>query len=159
MRSLEQRISEDSLHFNGLWLNGRNRAQERARRCSSPFREGAPTCGVWCLIIRGGADVIIVTEIKCTASATCLNHPGTIPWPWLVEKLSPMQLAADAKRPLILGIWEEAISLWSAGGGDEEDSNEKVGMLPLYIYIYFFFPPNLLSCLNLASLQSPWDSY
>ena len=46
-----------------------------------------------------------------------------------------MQLAADAKRPLILGIWEEAISLWSAGGGDEEDSNEKVGMLPLYIMV------------------------
>ena len=131
MRSLEQRISKEPLPFIGLWLKGRNRAQKRARRCSGHFREGSPTCRIWCLIICSGADIriiIITIEIKCTTNAMHLNHTETIPWPWLVEKFSPMKLVhaakktipwpwlveelsptklvPAAKRPLVLGIWE-----------------------------------------------------
>ena len=48
----------------------------------------------------GGADVIII-EIKCTITVTCLSHPETIPptptQPWSVEKLSSMKLVPGAK--------------------------------------------------------------
>ena len=47
-----------------------------------PYQE-SPTSRIWCLMIWGGADVIII-EIKCTINVGCLNHLKTItpPSPW-----------------------------------------------------------------------------
>ena len=59
--------------------------------------QGSPTSRIYCPVIRGGADVLIV-EIKCTICVTCLNHPETIPCPQSVEKLSSTKLIPRAEK-------------------------------------------------------------
>lgn len=49
---------------------------------------------------------------------------------------------------MVLGTWDQVFALWSEGGDDKENSNEKAGMISLAI----FFFPNLPSCLNLVRL-------
>ena len=44
----------------------------------------------------GEADVI--TEIKCTINAMCLNYPKTTNCPLFMEKLSSMKLVPGAKK-------------------------------------------------------------
>ena len=61
------------------------------------LRQEFPTSGVWCLMIWGGADVIMI-EIKWTINAMCLNHPETIPPPDSINKVSSTKLLPDAKK-------------------------------------------------------------
>ena len=56
-----------------------------------------PTSGIWCLMIWGGADVII-TEIKCTINVIHLNDFENIPHSWFVGKLSSTKPGPDARK-------------------------------------------------------------
>ena len=59
--------------------------------------QGSPTSGNKCLIIWGGADVILI-EIKCTVNVMHLNHHKTIPHPRSREKLSSTKPVLGAKK-------------------------------------------------------------
>ena len=43
--------------------------------CSQVLDQGSPTSRIWCLMIRGGADVIII-EIECTVNVIISPSPG-----------------------------------------------------------------------------------
>ena len=95
--------------------------------------QGSWTFGIWCLMIWGGADVVI--EIKCTINVIRLNHPETIPPP-PVEKLSSTKSVPGAEKagdcwsrwsqqhpPLSLGwllLWEQWAECTSQGQGRGE---------------------------------------
>ena len=67
----------------------------------NPLEQGSPISGIWCLMIWGGADIIII-EIKCIINVIHLNHLETtllaphphtwkicFPWNW---SLAPKRL-------------------------------------------------------------------
>ena len=56
--------------------------------------QGSLSCGIWCLMIRGGADIIII-EIKCTVNVLSLNHPEP---PESMEKFLPWNQSLVPKR-------------------------------------------------------------
>ena len=61
---------------------------------------GSPACDLM-LVIRGGADVIII-EIKGTISVMCFNHPKTI----LPPTQSMEKLSSAKPDPGAVQVWD-----------------------------------------------------
>ena len=62
------------------------------------YSRGPQALGNQCLMIWGGADIIII-EINCTVNVMCLNNPETISsHSWFMEKISSMKLVPGAKK-------------------------------------------------------------
>ena len=59
----------------------------------------SPTSRIWCLIIWGGTDRIIM-EIKCTINVMCLNHLETTSCPQSMEEWSSVKSVPGAKTRL-----------------------------------------------------------
>ena len=59
--------------------------------------QGSPTRRIYCLMIWGGADVI-VTEMKCTIIVIHLNHLETTPPLWSMEGLSSAKPVPVARK-------------------------------------------------------------
>ena len=67
---------------------------------------GSPASRLECLMIWGGADVIII-GIKCTINALCLNHPETILLPLVHEILVFHETCPGCQKGWGFLLWDE----------------------------------------------------
>ena len=75
------------------------------------LHQGSLVSGISCLMIWGGADVLII-EIKCTINVMHLNHPQTIhPIPDPMEEWSFMKRVPGARK-----VGDHCHNLWDAVG-------------------------------------------
>ena len=67
---------------------------------------GSPASRLECLMIWGGADVVII-GIKCTINAMCLNHPETILLPLVREIIVFHKTCPRCQKGWGLLLWDE----------------------------------------------------
>ena len=96
------------LFWESHWLYSKYRVRWCYRLCWPSLRKlfnglvsysgGPQALGSQCLMIWGGADIIII-EINCTVIVMCLNNPEIISsHSWFMEKKSSMKLVPGAKK-------------------------------------------------------------
>ena len=74
---------------------------------SKALKQRSPNSGIYCPMIWGGADVII---IEINVNVKPLNHPETIPHPWSMEKCLPKNQFLVPKRLGTSGLKDFPIS-------------------------------------------------